>query len=225
MIKVGTSDVTFPYSKIYVGDTKVWEAQAPGPSQYLNYIESTGTQYIDPNIDSFEGGDTIEIDFQLTDDAQGSNTYLLGMKTGQTGISTYVEEYKYTGAGTRYWGSGRRHTTININTPDTLRHTLKYNLATTTITFDGTDITYSPNNTNGGYLFAGEQRLLSGSEYIRTPIGNIKARVYSFKVKNIYAQTTLELVPVLDGNGVPCMWDTVSQTFFYNQGTGDFLYG
>lgn len=34
----------------------------------------------------------------------------------------------------------------------------------------------------------------------------------------------INLVPALDNNGRPCMYDTVSKQTFYNQGTGEFLY-
>ena len=35
---------------------------------------------------------------------------------------------------------------------------------------------------------------------------------------------TLNLIPALDRNGVPCMYDTVSKQTFYNAGEGSFLY-
>ena len=35
---------------------------------------------------------------------------------------------------------------------------------------------------------------------------------------------TLNLIPALDRNGTPCMYDTVSKQTFYNAGTGEFLY-
>ena len=52
---------------------------------------------------------------------------------------------------------------------------------------------------------------------------NPKTRVYSFvaKTNNVEVQN---LIPALDTNGVPCMFDTVTQTPFYNAGAGDFLY-
>ena len=34
-----------------------------------------------------------------------------------------------------------------------------------------------------------------------------------------------DFIPVLDGAGTPCMYDKVTQQFFYNQGTGDFIAG
>lgn len=35
----------------------------------------------------------------------------------------------------------------------------------------------------------------------------------------------MNLVPCLDSNGTPCMFDTVKRKTFYNAGTGDFLWG
>ena len=35
---------------------------------------------------------------------------------------------------------------------------------------------------------------------------------------------TLNLIPALDRNGTPCMYDTVSKQTFYNARTGEFLY-
>jgi hypothetical protein len=56
--------------------------------------------------------------------------------------------------------------------------------------------------------------------YART---NPKTRVYSFvaKTNNVEVQN---LIPALDNNSVPCMFDTVTQAAFYNAGAGVFLY-
>ena len=50
--------------------------------------------------------------------------------------------------------------------------------------------------------------------------------VESSKVRIFYSiKEQQSLIPVMDFNDVPCMYDEVSGEFFYNQGTGDFLYG
>ena len=48
-------------------------------------------------------------------------------------------------------------------------------------------------------------------------------RIYSCK---LYENSVIvrDFIPCLDKNGKPCMYDTVSKTPFYNQGTGEFLY-
>lgn len=51
-------------------------------------------------------------------------------------------------------------------------------------------------------------------------IGDIS--IVNFKRNNV---DVLNLVPCLDYNNRPCMYDTVSKQTFYNQGTGEFLYG
>ena len=50
-------------------------------------------------------------------------------------------------------------------------------------------------------------------------------RLYGFSIKNAKAEFIMNLLPCLDKNGTPCMFDTVSKKPFYNQGTGEFLYG
>lgn len=226
MIKVGSNTVTFPYSKIYVGDTKVWEAQAPGPSQYLNYIESTGTQYIDTNF-SASSTDTAEIEFELTDTTQTLSNYLTGSYHFVSGTATIISASSlYRGDGIRYaaWGSRRTQSeTLTVSTPDLNKHTIKDDRTNMTIYFDGTSAGTYTHNFSDDYIYLFAARSESGTTI--DPSGKIKARIYSFKVTDSNNQKLIELVPVLDGNGVPCMWDTVSQTFFYNQGTGDFLYG
>ena len=51
-------------------------------------------------------------------------------------------------------------------------------------------------------------------------IGDIST--VNFKRNNV---DVLNLVPCLDYNNRPCMYDTVSKKTYYNSGTGEFLYG
>jgi hypothetical protein len=51
----------------------------------------------------------------------------------------------------------------------------------------------------------------------------LKGKIYSFEYED--GGTKLTLIPVLDSNGVACMYDKVSGKFFYNQGTGNFIAG
>lgn len=51
-----------------------------------------------------------------------------------------------------------------------------------------------------------------------------KGKVYDFKVydRDVLIQ---HLVPVLDSENTPCMFDKITQKFYYNSGTGNFLCG
>lgn len=49
------------------------------------------------------------------------------------------------------------------------------------------------------------------------------ARIHEIKIHE--QGVVIDLVPCLDADGVPCMFDTVKRKTFYNAGTGDFLWG
>ena len=50
------------------------------------------------------------------------------------------------------------------------------------------------------------------------------AKIYEYALINEDGNYTQHLIPILDPNGTPCFYDTVSKKFHYNQGTGTFLY-
>ena len=53
--------------------------------------------------------------------------------------------------------------------------------------------------------------------------GQCSQRIFSFNIKR--AETSVfTLVPVLDTNGIPCMFDKISRTCLYNKGNGTFGY-
>lgn len=57
-------------------------------------------------------------------------------------------------------------------------------------------------------------------------VGNGKSRCKTFRMVDIKAgRIVLDLIPCLDNNGTPCMYDKVNKKFYFNQGTGEFLYG
>ena len=96
--------------------------------------------------------------------------------------------------------------TVNINTPDLLRHKLVVDTLNKTITFDEEVISYTKDIISTLRLF-----------------GNSKVKIYSYKVKNAETEEVeLDLIPVLYENTV-CMYDEISDTFLYNDGTGDFI--
>ena len=50
-------------------------------------------------------------------------------------------------------------------------------------------------------------------------------KIYYAKITNSQGEMTLNCIPCLDTEGVPCMFDFVSQKSFYNKGTGSFTWG
>lgn len=53
---------------------------------------------------------------------------------------------------------------------------------------------------------------------------NSKFRIYRASIRQDFNEVTRDFIPALDETGTPCMYDLVTKTPFYNNGTGDFLY-
>lgn len=55
--------------------------------------------------------------------------------------------------------------------------------------------------------------------------GAFIGKIYYAKITNSQGEMMLNCIPCLDVDGVPCMFDLVSQKPFYNIGTGSFTWG
>lgn len=187
----------------------------------LNYLESTGTQYIDTGI--FGDGSTyFYIDFEYTHILEKSKYEVFGSSSGGGANSRMAlgqdpqnpPNYFYF-----YFGIGNKNlyiqSDIGLN-----RHTMFFNCS---------DGTYGADNEIRSDTFnitrASLSMLLFARHNARTGTvidGFCQCKLYRAIIKN--STDNFNFIPVLDNNNVPCMFDTVSQTFFYNQGSGDFLY-
>lgn len=186
------------------------------PYKYeVEYLQSTGTQYINTKIKP-SVNNVFDIIFSLTDVGVANNPpTIFGNRT--SGLSN-LYALQYTNNKFR-WAFGNKYPdyedfvlnneyTLNIQTTDSQ------------LIVSG-DIEYTFNdggtyNTNDVYLFAMNNGG-SVSQYS-------KVKIYKFKITN-NNQVIGDFIPVLDLNDVPCMYDKVTKEFFYNLGTGDFLYG
>ena len=50
-------------------------------------------------------------------------------------------------------------------------------------------------------------------------------KIYYAKITNSQGETTLNCIPCLDADGVPCLYDLISKKALYNIGTGSFTWG
>jgi hypothetical protein len=183
----------------------------------LIYIESTGTQYIDTNYYHKTGSTSYEMELAVVSLPNQYST-IFGARTSYNGRDAYYlgvqnNNVAYCCCGGSYYSALNWQLSMN-----TKYHVLfEHNVG---ITVDGTlkngftnAYSYTCNKTD--YIFA----LNEGSV-----LEKINMKLYSFKIKEDN-NLILDLVPVLDSNSTPCMYDKVSKTFFYNAGTGTFNYG
>lgn len=166
------------------------------------WIESTGTQFIDTGIVP-RVGYTAEIDFQAT--------YIPG-GDGESWVMS-VFDMNATGyprmrvgiVGGAYW------------TSDTNAFTFSGSVGERTIAKNGS--VSRSGCTLSLYLFAAHER--TGAAHL----ANSRYRLYSCKIYDANGNMLRDYVPRYDHDGVVCLYDKVSETYFYNKGTGQFIAG
>ncbi len=177
------------------------------PSGYtgLEYIQSTGTQYIDTGISITSGNFQIDADMQFTSIASPQYFGIFG--GGYFGITD------------NYFAAGGR--TIS-KSADTQRHKFIFSSIIGTnvllnLSIDGTNYNISRD------VSAGRINLLVVDNR-GALMGETKAKLYSAQ---IYSNGTLvrDMIPAKNASGVIGMYDTVSGQFFTNAGSGTFTAG
>lgn len=164
------------------------------------YIESSGTQYIDtgiaPNINT-----ELECEFIKLNSI---DSWFYGCRDG-AGVNEFICLFE-TGQNTSSFRFGNRE--INITSiSNNVRHTVKHNK--TNVSIDDVSVGTFTSPTFG-----------TTSKTI-TLLNNTSAKIYSLKIKD-NGTLVREMYPAIDVNGVACMYDYVTNQFFYNQGTGEF---
>ena len=174
----------------------------------LQYLASTGTQYIDTGvIPDFANGDSIEISFYGAS-FTGAQPCVTGSRETNVRNGIYILPQGIT------FADGDGYTSLALLFTGNL--TVKIG---STLILDDNEYAVPRAVTCGLpiYLFAlnnygtGTYGIYSGM------------RLYDWKYW--HGGTLAQyLVPVLDRQGVPCLYDTVSRTLKYNAGTGTFDY-
>lgn len=189
------------------------------PSGYtkLNYIESTGTQYLNTGVGS-NLTSVIMIDCQVTDNLNQKNTAILGGWANIGGSSRYAllgTNSNVTGW-IGQWGSGY----MNYGTKDNNRHTFIVNVLQNKLIIDSsvTNLGVVAANSNGDIALC---TINSDGTLGRERVTAMK--IYSCKMWDNGEQVR-DFVPCLDNNNVPCLYDKIGKQTYYNLGSGTFLY-
>lgn len=193
--------------------------QLPEGYTALEYIQSSGSQRIDTGVKS-SASVGMSADFCLVD-----------MRSNQNLAQTYSQPEKYQMTVlqvTNFYGGinficGYYNTNKVIKEADTNRHIYHFNAdGQYTVEMDGIQYekadpskTTFPADARNLWLFVRNSPYVDGYAYMKLYScamhdGGIKIR--DFK-------------PCLDADGVPCLYDLISKTAFYNQGSGSFTWG
>jgi hypothetical protein len=175
----------------------------------IEYIKSTGTQWIDTGVNP---GDNSSFEWQL-----------------DFAFASSGNNYNYSGHGVGSWIKFdiKNATTVGIqasgNNQETRLTTNPFNRhlyrmsSSGFCSLDGQE-----------YTLDYDKSVSRGTLYIFS-VNKVSSSYSSgyFYSSRIWANNTLvrDFIPVLDYDGVACLYDKVSNTFFYNAGTGDFIAG
>ncbi len=193
----------------------------------LEYLESTGTQYIDTGY--YNTSDTkVDLSFvylQSNGDIYsngmiyGSANYNYGRPSLSIGLNLNNDLY--------YRNSNNAESFLGVviapNTIYSVR-VFQNQIIINNTTYQSNMTLLSGRSLYTSYIFGRHQPKGDDIVEINDAYGPFIGRIYYCK---LYDNDTLvrDYIPVLDNNNRPCLFDKVSKSCFYNQGTGEFLYG
>ena len=209
------------------------EGKVPPYYKRLQYLESTGTQWIDTGIIT-DGTYNIGIKYQprIKEDGTVSTSYLCGRSDHWNCPSPIPDEY---GDSMVYFDG----TDNLIYTYSRKRYRMQKSLNPDYIPADVTDVIWKEGDnkiTINGITSAlqnwsadtiNTNNALNKTYWIFEPnttrLPRHGSKIFNFRLQkdDIYVFYGL---PIIDENGVACMFDLVTAKPFYNAGTGSFIY-
>lgn len=194
------------FIKIYRGNTNL-DNNTSEPYTRLNYIESTGTQYIDTGVAPTT---SMKVMINLTPISSGMSEHaIFGSTWAANGFFLMFYQNKL-----RWHSKGASVDVTDFNATGEN----EIFCAPTLISVNSNAYVLSGSGTNSTSPIT----LFYAKDY---PYGNKGIyRLHSCKIYDDNGTLIRDYIPVLDQSGTPCLYDNVNNNFLYNQGTGNFLY-
>lgn len=185
----------------------------------LEYIESTGTQYIDTGVGTTANTRVV---LKCTNTSETNGEDMFGLtESGTSDFNAYfmaddVIQYAY----------GESWNDIAVRNTVGETFIVDRNGSDITVNFPLYDETYTGSTEgNANFTSSDGSMYLFGCSYKGSLTGSPgKLKLYYCKIYNDTALVR-DFMPVIDESGIPCLYDKVSETFFYNKGTGAFTAG
>ena len=177
----------------------------------VEYIQTSGSQYIDTGRKLTQDSD-ITIDF-MTIDRLDNDAGILGSRESASKNNLALFKQR---SDRLFVGDFSAYPKYRFTTPSSLNRTkIRMNKAGVWVndilikSWSGVANFETPTN---GLIFDVGNNNWTGKKAVM--------RLYSYTDSNVQ-----QLVPCLDADGVPCLYDLISKTTLYNQGTGSFTWG
>ena len=177
----------------------------------LEYIQSSGTQYIDTGRKLTQDSD-ITIDFMIIDRLD-NDAGILGSRESPSKNNLALFKQR---SDRLFVGDFSAYPKYRFTTPSSLNRTkIRMNKAGVWVNDiskkSWSDVANFETPTNGLIFDVGNNNW-TGKKAVM--------RLYGYT-----DGSAQHLVPCLDADGVPCLYDLISKTAFYNQGIGSFTWG
>lgn len=235
--QVGGADVVFPYTPN--DDTTLIARWSKVPDGYtvLNYIQTTGSQYINTGIKpynygglgivvngftpfSYSGGYGIKF-FSASDSVtSGSHSSGLSLNTSNNKLRLDFNAQNLEFIHQITYGNSYK---IECGYSQSLHYA--YVKMDDVIEVQNQQLNYVASNTNfqilGAFMDDPSYKFPCNARFGETIITTAPTQLNTLEG----TQTLRHFIPCLDTHQVPCMYDVVAETTFYNAGSGTFQYG
>lgn len=181
----------------------------------VEYLESTGTQYIDTGY-KVNANTEYEVEFSYSTQLEANNGFVLGSRISSTSenISLTCDQYIF------YVGRGTNYSLVNSTTLQNIKYKIK--VTKTQIIKDDVLLLNSNNNfaTTGTYNVN-----LCTCNQNGTNIRYFKGKIYrcKFSENDVLVRNFIPCYRKLDN--VAGLYDTINNVFYTNAGTGTFILG
>lgn len=206
--------------EVVFNGVKVWGGASVLPEGYtkLNYIEATGTQFI--NLVNVYPTDDVEwnVSIQWAGEMQSGNRWFMGMGTNPNAYWGRIYSTTYKKILYELNGRAKEGVTPATEDFDNIVYTFNHETLLNTLSVNGLSLGTSDSNYASTATYRPLALLgISGK-------GTCKARV---KHTNVWLNGELVrgMLPCINEEGTVGMYDTVNSVFYDNDGTGEFLYG
>ena len=184
------------------------QSRLPEGYTALEYIQSSGSQYIDTGRKLTQDSD-ITIDFKIVENNKSVGIFGSRESAAKNNLALFRDRSLFVGDFSEY----QQH-----------RFTTNLSLERVKIRMNKTGVWVNDILRTSWSNVANFETPINGLIF---DVGNnnwtgnkASMRLYSYTDRN-----ARKLVPCLDTSGIPCLYDLISKTAFYNQGTGSFTWG
>lgn len=208
--------------KIEASGVILWDKNQ---SEYteLEYIEATGTQYIDTGILASDYSDGLHYEFTGIISSQNTSEEWLwgalnnGKRSGNLLISDSNNNLSLYVGGTS--ATAKQVSLVNDAKITLASFATSKNPETATLALNGVESTTSSSNLEASDMPSINIYLLKCNGSSKTPA---KAKVYGFKIKTADGTLIRNFVPCKNASGIVGLYDKANNKFYENDGTGEF---